>query len=149
MIIRIAKKLKLTSKRKIFVMMTFLLFLSSAHAQVDSHKVYTVGAYDYALVKQGGVLKLGPLPHSEVPPQLPKTFLEKDGSYGGGEAFKTVHDACSDLKKQISSGKLPASINWHIYLLKAKWRVDTYELHPNDFRIKHSVIVLRKVKSAC
>jgi hypothetical protein len=49
----------------------------------------------------------------------------------------------------LASGKLPATEDWHIYLLNANWGQDVYELHPNDFRISHTAKVLKLVKKSC
>ncbi|MDI9818798.1 MULTISPECIES: DVU_2496 family lipoprotein [unclassified Legionella] len=111
--------------------------------------VYTLGAYDEAFSKHMTITKLGPIAAVNVPPMIPKSFLEKDGSYGGGEALCTVKQACRALKKQLVSGELPKNENWHIYLLDADWNRDTYKLHADDFRIKHPVKVLKLVRENC
>lgn len=121
-----------------------LLLLSSGSAVACEH-VYTIGAYDEAFSQHAEITKLGPLSANQVPPSLPKTFLEADGSYGGGEAFCTIQQARNVMIKQIRSGVLPANENWHVYRLDADWKLDTYELHPGDFRIKHAVKVLKEV----
>lgn len=111
--------------------------------------VYTIGAYDEAFSKHVTVTKLGPIAAADVPPTIPKSFLEKDGSYGGGEALCTIKQACRVLKKQLASGELPKNENWHIYLLDADWNRDNYKLHANDFRIKHPVKVLKLARENC
>jgi len=111
--------------------------------------VYTIGAYDEAFKNHKMVLKLGPLPASDVPPILPKSFLEKDGSYAGGEAFCSIETACEAFRYQIKTGVLPKAATWHIYMLDADWNHDTYLLHPNDYRLKHSAKVLKLVHEKC
>lgn len=111
--------------------------------------VYTIGAYDEAFSKHVAVTKLGPIPAADVPLELPKSFLEKDGSYGGGEAFCTIKQACRKLKKQLTAGILPKNLNWHIYLLAVDWNRDTYKLNTNDFRIMRSSEVLKLVRKNC
>ena len=118
-------------------------------AYANCKHVYTIGAYDEVFAKHASITKLGPLPASEIPPGLPKSFLEKDGSYAGGEAFCTIKQACRILKQQVSSGVLPNTENWHIYILDAGWNQDTYKLRLNNFRIKHPVKVLKLVKQNC
>lgn len=128
---------------------TMNLLLSVNAVAEHSRHVYTIGAYDEAFAKHAIVTKLGPLPADQVSAVIPKSFLEKDGRYGGGEAFCTIQQACRALKKQLASGVLPKNMSWHIYLLNANWDQDTYLLHPQDFRIKHALIVLKQVKHSC
>ncbi|KTD07255.1 DVU_2496 family lipoprotein [Legionella jamestowniensis] len=124
--------------------------LCSAKVWVNQcQKVYTIGAYDEAFKQQVVVMKLGPLPANKVPPAIPQSFLEADGSYGGGEGTCTITQACQLLKEQLDSGILPSDENWHIYQLEADWEKDIYQLHPNDYRLKHPVRVLKLVKSKC
>jgi hypothetical protein len=125
-----------------------LLTIPLASLAMDEH-VYTIGAYDQAFSQQEQVMKLGPLPANEVPPALPSAFLEKDGSYGGGEAFQTIEQACLVLKQQLASGVLPSTEVWHIYLLDANWNQDTYPLHPHDFRISRTVRVVSMARKEC
>lgn len=125
-----------------------VMFFSNVWAN-NCNKVYTIGAYDGSFSKHAAVTKLGPIAAANVPVVIPKSFLEKDGSYGGGEAFCTIKQACHALKKQVASGVLLKNEHWHIYLLDADWNRDTYKLHPNDFRIKHPVKVLKIVKENC
>lgn len=114
---------------------------------MNESKVYTIGAYEEAFAQGKTVTKLGPLSAANVPPVFPKSFLEKDGSYAGGEVFDSIERALATLKEQLSSEILPKELNWHIYLLEADFQKDTYELHPNDFRIKHTVNVLKRVSN--
>ena len=125
-----------------------LTFFSTVWAN-NCNKVNTIGAYDEVFSKHAAVTKLGPIAAPDVPPIIPKSFLEKDGSYGGGEAFCTIKQACNALKKQLASGVLLKNENWHIYLLDADWSRDTYKLNTNDFRIKHPVKVLKLAKKNC
>lgn len=111
--------------------------------------IYTIGAYDEVFANNATVTKLGPISATEVPPTIPKSFLEKNGSYGGGAAFCTIAQSCRALKKQLASGVLPRNENWHIYILDADWKRATYKLHSNDFRIKHAVKVLKLVRDHC
>ncbi|OGT37391.1 MAG: hypothetical protein A3F12_06440 [Gammaproteobacteria bacterium RIFCSPHIGHO2_12_FULL_38_14] len=113
------------------------------------NSIYTIGAYDEAFSKHETVIKLGPIAATEVPPTIPKSFLEKDGSYGGGEAFCTIKQACHGLKNQLASGKLPKNESWHIYILDANWNEDTYQLHANDFRIKRPLKVIKLIRENC
>ncbi|ASQ47073.1 DVU_2496 family lipoprotein [Legionella clemsonensis] len=122
---------------------------SAAGWASQRQNVYTIGAYDDAFKQRAAVMKLGPLPANEVPPVIPQSFLESDGSYGGGEVTRTISQACQLLKKQLNTGILPHEENWHIYLLEADWNKDTYQLHSNDYRLKHPVRVLKLVKKEC
>lgn len=124
-------------------------FIVSMDSSAKCKDVYTIGAYDEAFKNHLTVTKLGPLPASEVPPALPKSFLEKDGSYGGGEAFCTIEKACHVLEHQLNAGVLPKTESWHIYVLDADWNRDTYKLHSNDYRINYSVKVLNLVRERC
>ncbi len=135
--------------KKYFLLFILLLAASLNGTAANCKQVYTIGAYDEAFAKHATVAKLGPIPATDIPPTFPKSFLEQDGSYGGGEAFCSIKQACHTLKQQIASGLLPKTENWHIYLLDADWHKDIYELYPNDFRIKHSVSVLKMVKKNC
>jgi len=132
--------------RSIFFMMV-MSFSSTIFAQANA--VYTFGAYDDPFSKQATVLKLGPLPTSEIPSEFPRRFLEADGSYGGGEAFQSIADACRGLQEFAAVGRLPAGNHWHIYLTDAMWGSDTYELRPRDFRLSHTATVLQIVKEQC
>lgn len=125
-----------------------ILTLSSSNFAACKN-VYTIGAYDEAFANHAVITKLGPLATKDVPSTIPKSFLEKDGSYGGGEAFCKIKDACHALVHQLDTGVLPASEKWHIYLLDADWNRDTYKLHQDDYRITHSVKVLKLVKEKC
>lgn len=124
-----------------------LLFSSTCMAECTH--VYTIGAYDQAFKQHQKVSKLGPLSASEVPPTLPKTFLEKNGSYAGGEAFRTISSACQALNYQAKVGILPNNEAWHIYKLDADWYADTYKLRANDVRLKRTVNVLKLVRKDC
>jgi len=108
--------------------------------------VYTIGAYEECLKNNAEVHKFGPMHANEVPEWMPKSFLEKDGSYGGGEVFRTIKEAQLTLEKQICSKMLPEGMDFYIYLLEADWTRDVCELHPNDFRLKTTVLVLKKVE---
>lgn len=110
-----------------------------------SAKVYTIGAYEEAFARNQKVKKLGPLLVAEIPSAFPASFLEKDGSYGGGEVFDSIEKALAVLEQKLLAEVLPKTENWHIYLLEADWSSDIYELHPNDFRVKHTVDVLHRV----
>lgn len=131
-----------------------ILFIASCLFGVPAtanqcEQVYTIGAYDDAFSQGKPVIKLGPLSATEVPPVLPKSFLEKDGSYAGGEAFCSVKQATDALQEQLASGVLPANERWHIYVLDAHWDRDIYQLKLNDFRLKHSVNVLKLAIEEC
>ena len=143
--------LRLLNRMKTFLNMLIIIaaLLGSVQCFAKCKSVYTIGAYDEAFKSHLTVTKLGPLAASEVPPALPKSFLEKDGSYGGGEAFCTRKKACITLIHQLDTGKLPDTENWHIYILDADWNRDTYKLHANDFRINHAVTVLKLVREKC
>lgn len=129
----------------LFVAISFVSLKSFAQCK----KVYAVGAYDKAFSKHATVTKLGPLSAAQVPKSIPREFLEKDGSYGGGGAYCSIEAACLGMQHEVQSGVLAKDEVWHVYLLDAEWGKDVYELHPNDFRIKHSVRVLKRVKSSC
>lgn len=130
------------------IIATVLLILSN-NVHAACKLVYTIGAYDEPFAKRAEISKLGPLLASDIPAVLPKSFLENDGSYGGGEAFCTIRQACIMLKQQLASGILPPTESWHIYLLDASWEKDIYELHPKDFRIKHNVKVIKLIQKNC
>lgn len=144
-------KMKENIKKFVLIFGLFILNLTLPINTIASscNHVYTIGAYDEAFAKHATVAKLGPMAAVDVPPIIPKSFLEKDGSYGGGEALCTIKAACTLLNKQLASGQLPQNQSWHIYLLYAEWKRDTYKLHANDFRIKHTVKVLKLVKEDC
>ncbi|VVC75831.1 hypothetical protein AQUSIP_11280 [Aquicella siphonis] len=131
------------------VILTLLSLIVPIKSMAVCKNVYTIGAYDKVFSNHAEVIKLGPLIAKDAPSTVPKSFLEADGSYGGGEAFCTIQAACDILMRQVESGVLPASENWHIYLLDADWDHDTYQLHPNDLRINRSVKVLKLVREKC
>lgn len=122
----------------------WILFCLNAQAYAYCKTVYTIGAYEEAFAKHAIITKLGPLTSSNLPSGFPKTFLEKNGSYGGGEAFCTVKAATRMLKRQLAAGVLPPNEHWHIYILDADWNRDVYKLKANDFRLKHAVKVLTR-----
>ncbi|OAI47104.1 hypothetical protein AYO45_01615 [Gammaproteobacteria bacterium SCGC AG-212-F23] len=136
-------------KKYIILLLLSIIFTLSINSLAKNNAVYTIGAYDEAFKTHNPVTKFGPVTASEIPPTLPKTFLEKDGNYGGGEAFRTIKAACDALKHQLTNGILPNTYAWHIYLLDANWKPGTYQLHPNDYRIKQTVRVLKLVKETC
>ena len=136
-------------KNYIIFTLLSITFTFSMNSLAKCKEVFTIGAYDEAFKNHITVTKLGPLPASEVPPVLPKSFLEKDGSYGGGEAFCTIEQACRALESQLNKGVLPKTETWHIYILDADWNHDTYKLHSNDFRINRSVKVLNLAREKC
>lgn len=136
--------------KKSMLMAAFILALTFSVASLAHCKlVYTIGAYDEAFSRHANIEKLGPLPTANVPSILLKSFLEKDGSYGGGEAFCTISEACQRLAQQITLGVLPKTEHWHVYLLDADWNKDVYKLHANDFRIKHPAKVLKIIRKNC
>lgn len=138
--------------KKIILYSSWLLVLTliSLKAWTSScTKIYTIDAYDAAFKQHAIVKKLGPIPASQVPSAIPKSFLENGGSYGGGEVRCTISEACQLLSTQLASGLLANNENWHIYRLDGNWDNDTYQLHPNDYRIKHPMVVLELVKEKC
>lgn len=141
------KQLLLKIMKKSILFFAFWLATFSSHAEC-SH-VYTIGAYDSAFKNNFSVTKLGPLTAKDVPPILPKTFLEQDGSYAGGEAFCSIKKACLALNTQLANGILPATEHWHIYLLNAEWKSDTYQLRTQDHRLNKSVKVLKLTREKC
>lgn len=132
-------------KKYLLIITCYFSIIFNIHAKANCKKVYTIGAYDEGFAKKALVTKLGPIPANKISPNIPPSFLEKNGSYGGGEAFCTINAAREALQKQLKSGILPKNIDWHIYLLEANWQRDVYKLHDNDFRIRHAVKVLQKV----
>jgi len=129
-----------------------LLILQSClvYSQADScPTVYALGAYDKAFAEGLGVVKLGPLAKDKIPPFMPQSFLEPDGHYGGGEVFCSVKIACRTLQQLLENKILPADEHWLIYELAANWPSDVYELYPFDFRLNHSVKVLRLAATQC
>ncbi len=118
-------------------------FTLHGHAQCED--VYTIGDYDNSLIANGMVLKLGPVDAQEVPDVFPKSFLESNGGYGGGEAFCTIEKACEVQQQLINNGTLPNDGHWKIYLLQARWDKDVYLLKNGDYRINKPVKVLQEV----
>jgi hypothetical protein len=98
-----------------FVLVLCACLIVSMDSIAKCKSIYTIGAYDEVFAKHATVTKLGPLSAADVPPTLPKSFLENDGSYGGGEAFCTIEKACRAL----------------IYILNAS------SVHKNHQRIIH------------
>lgn len=110
----------------------------------NTQQVYTIGDYDPSLLEQGKIIKLGPIPKEEIPDVFPQSFLEKDGCYGGGEAFATIERASDAIVEQKMNGILPLG-NWRVYLLQTRWDGDVYQLKSEDYRINKSVRVLQEV----
>ncbi len=125
-----------------------LIFLSTGltiHCYAQCDNVYTIGDYDNSLIANGMVIKLGPENAQEVTDNFPKSFLESDGTYGGGEAFCSIERACEVMFQLKNNGTLPYDGNWRIYLLQARWDKDVYQLKNDDYRINKPVKVLQEV----
>lgn len=133
-----------TAMRVLFLFVTILVF---PHYGMCS-EVYTVGevSYDQALADGKSIMKLGPIPAGNVPPVFPKSFLESDGSYGGGIVYKSVEDAKDGLAASLKNGTLPAGLEWHIYQLDAEWENDVYELKKDDYRLKQPCPVEKRIQ---
>ncbi len=139
------------SLKKIVSVISIIVALSlysSAFAGEQKSKcsgVYTIGdiSYDKSLENGNNSIKLGPIPAEQVPPIFPKSFLEADGSYGGGVVYCSAEGAIQGLNNLLQKSILPKDMEWHIYELEATWEIDVYELNKNDFRLKNP----SKVKS--
>ncbi|WP_290920770.1 DVU_2496 family lipoprotein [Halodesulfovibrio sp.] len=106
-------------------------------------KVYTIGdsSYDIALAKGKPPVKLGPIQAENVPDIFPQSFLEKDGSYGGGKVYPSISAAQKGLKVLLQKGTLPEGLTWHIFELDATWEDDVYEISQSDYRLNKLRIV--------
>jgi hypothetical protein len=129
------------------VLFLFVTILALPHYGMCS-EVYTVGevSYDQALADGKPIMKLGPIPAGNVPPIFPKSFLEPDGSYGGGIVYQSVENAKDGLAALLKNGTLPAGLEWHIYQLDAEWENDVYELKKGDYRLKKPCPVEKRIQ---
>lgn len=111
--------------------------------QAECAKVYTIGdtSYDIALAKGKPPVKLGPIQAENVPDIFPQSFLENDGSYGGGKVYPSISAAQKELKVLLQKGTLPEGLTWHIFELDATWEDDVYEISQNDYRLNKLRIV--------
>ncbi|SIN96701.1 DVU_2496 family lipoprotein [Halodesulfovibrio marinisediminis] len=140
-------KNKVITTEVVFVLFLFVLILAWPNLGMCSN-VYTIGdaSYDISLAKEKAPVKLGPLPVGSVPSIFPESFLEADGSYGGGVVYKTIPGAKKGLKELLKKGILPAELNWHIYELNAVWETDVYELKQGDYRLSKPCSVRKRVQ---
>jgi len=111
-------------------------------------KIYVFGdsSYDEQLSKGVSPIKLGPISASEVPASFPAQFLEPDGSYAGGHIYCSIEEAESGILEAKRKGIISAEGDWGIYQLQGHWDEYAYELHPNEFYLRKSTPVLRRVK---
>lgn len=110
--------------------------------------MYTFGdaTYDKKLRMGMSPVKLGPIPADSIPQGFPAKFLEADGSYGGGRVFCTIAEAQQGIIEAHRQGLLSAGKDSGIYQLVGDWDSYSYQLHPNDFRLRRSTTVLRRVR---
>lgn len=113
------------------------------------NRLYTIGAYDEEFNKHVTVIKPGKLTSSEVPTDFPKVLLESDGSYAGGEVFCSVKQACAALKQLSAKEDFPKDQKWHVYVIDAEWKKDTYKLRADEYRIKNPATVIELAKKNC
>ena len=108
--------------------------------------MYTYGdaAYDAKLQEGIKPVKFGQIPADKVPGEFPRKFLEADGSYGGGRVFPSIEEAEFSIAKAKGEGMLPVGDSG-IYELEGDWDSYTYEAAPNDFRLRRSTNVIRRV----
>lgn len=110
--------------------------------------IYTYGDASYDRQLEAGIspIKLGAIPVEQVTSNFPKKFLELDGSYGGGRVFCTIEAAEAAIIDAENKNILSKGESWGIYEVEGDWQANTYELKPNDHRLRHSSPVLRRVK---
>lgn len=110
--------------------------------------MYTFGDANYDKQLKSGVkpVKYGAIPADRVPANFPKQYLEADGSYGGGRVFTTTGDAQRAVNEAMQQGVLSPNQHWGIYEVDADWSSHAYELKPNDYRLKESANVIRRVE---
>ena len=109
--------------------------------------LYTFGDATYAKKLAAGVspIKLGPIAADKVPANFPRKFLEADGSYGGGRVFCSVAEAEQAVLEAKEQNMINANEEWGVYLVDGDWKTYAYELHPNDFRLRSSRAVIKRV----
>lgn len=133
----------------ILIIMSLSLYGSALGKEQKSRcsRVYTIGDvnYDKALESGKPSIKLGVIPAGQVPPIFPKSFLEADGSYGGGVVYCSIEGAKQGLNNLLEKNILPKEMEWHIYELEATWETDVYKLKVNDFRLKKTSKVKKRV----
>lgn len=110
--------------------------------------IYTYGdaSYDKQLEKAILPKKLGAIPADQIPNGFPQKFLEVDGSYGGGRVFCTVEEAEAAILDAENRNFLSKGGAWGIYQVEGDWASNTYELHPNDFRLRETALIIKRVK---
>jgi hypothetical protein len=110
--------------------------------------MYTFGdaTYDKKLRQGISPVKLGAIPAGSVPQGFPAKFLEPDGSYGGGRVFCTIAEAEQGIIEAQRQGLLSIGVDSGIYQLVGDWDSYSYQLHPNDFRLRRSTTVLKRVR---
>jgi hypothetical protein len=107
---------------------------------VDSEKpIYTFGDSTYQTQLQMGKnpIKLGFIESDKIPSAFPKEFLEADGSYPGGRIYATI-----PVKQK---GIISQEDDWGVYQLQGNWDDYAYELRPNEFYLRQSTLVVKRV----
>lgn len=110
--------------------------------------IYTYGDASYDRQLEQGItpMKLGVIPVEKIAENFPKKFLESDGSYGGGRVYCTIEEAELAIIDAENKNILSKGETWGIYQVDGDWQSNTYELKPNDHRLRESAPVLKRVK---
>lgn len=120
-----------------------------ARVYPQAHNViYTYGdaSYDRQLQEGKVPMKWGAIPAEHIGSNFPTKFLELDGSYGGGRVYRTVEAAERAVREAEDNRILSKGEAWGIYEVEGEWEANTYELHPNDFRLRVSAPIIRRVR---
>lgn len=109
--------------------------------------IYTYGDASYERkLQQGEVpMKWGAIPAEHVAIRFPEKFLEPDGSYGGGRVYRTIEEAEAAILEAENNNILSRGEARGVYQVEGDWDTNTYELHPNDYRLRASAPIIRKV----
>lgn len=110
--------------------------------------IYTYGDASYERQLQEGKvpMKWGSIPAAHVSTSFPKKFLEPDGRYGGGRVYRTIEEAEAAVKDAENKNILSKGEAWGIYQVEGDWETNTYELYPNDFRLRQTAPIIKKIR---
>lgn len=119
---------------------------ASSAAKGKCPGIYTFGDAAYIINPTMGeaIYRPGRIPADEVPPQVPRAYLEPDGSFAGAPVYCTAEDTRKSIAALIKENKLPEG-DWRVYQLEGDWATGTYELKSGEYRLARDAAVIDQV----
>lgn len=120
---------------------------SSTKTVTQTRTIYTFGdaSYDSQLRQGIAPIKKGPILAKDLPPGFPGKFLEADGSYAGGHIYSSIQEAQRAILEAKEQGLISKDGDWGIYELHGNWDEYAYELRPNEYCLRKSTTVVKRV----